>query len=82
MPIYEYYCQQCNKYFDHIKKFGDDSNGNCPECGTECKKVAFHPSNIIFKGSGFYTTDSKVTPPKPSIPSSSGGHKTRKRSIE
>jgi len=82
MPIYEYYCKNCNKTFDQIKRFGEDEDTTCPDCKSICPKVPFNPPSIIFKGSGFYVTDSKVTPPsKPSTPSSSG-HKTRKRSLE
>ena len=55
MPIYEYKCQQCKSVFEVTQKFSDKPLSKC-ECGGKVVRV-FHPAGIIFKGSGFYTTD-------------------------
>jgi len=67
MPVYEYRCKKCHYQFELKQSFGDDPIVTCPKCGSKAKRV-FSPVPIIFKGSGFYTTDSKPTggeTPKP-----------------
>ncbi|MHB8084548.1 MAG: FmdB family zinc ribbon protein [Dehalococcoidia bacterium] len=69
MPIYQYVCSKCNTKFELRQGFNDDSVANCPKCKCEARRL-FVPVPIIFKGSGFYVTDSKTTseaqlPPKP-----------------
>lgn len=61
MPLYEYECQECHKRFDRIQGINDDPVSECPFCGCEVERV-IHPSPIIFKGGGFYVTDSKESP--------------------
>jgi putative FmdB family regulatory protein len=56
MPIYEYCCTECGERFDRYLKVGQKAELVCPECGARARKV-FRPVGIIFKGSGFYTTD-------------------------
>lgn len=56
MPIYEYECQSCFLRFDIRRGFHDDTSVNCPRCNCQAKHV-FSPVPIIFKGSGFYVTD-------------------------
>jgi len=56
MPIYEYCCTECGEQFDQYLKVGQKAQPVCPECGGPARKV-FRPVGIIFKGSGFYTTD-------------------------
>ena len=68
MPIYQYVCSKCNTKFELRQGFNDDSVANCPKCKCEARRL-FVPVPIIFKGSGFYVTDSKTTseaqlPPK------------------
>lgn len=55
MPIYSYKCSNCEKVFDKFEKPGCDK-GICPECGSEALRI-FSPVGIVFKGSGFYSTD-------------------------
>lgn len=56
MPIYEYYCGQCDERMEMIQKFSDPPFTHCPKCGGEIRKLISSPA-IQFKGSGFYKTD-------------------------
>ncbi|MEE8413007.1 MAG: zinc ribbon domain-containing protein [Dehalococcoidales bacterium] len=56
MPIYEYECPSCSGRFDKRRSFTDNSPVSCPKCQCEARRI-FSPVPIIFKGSGFYTTD-------------------------
>ena len=58
MPIYEYECGLCQLNFEKKQGFDDEPVAICPKCQGEARRV-FHPAPIIFKGSGFYTTDSR-----------------------
>ena len=57
MPIYEYECTRCSSRFELKQSFDDDALASCPQCGGSALRV-FLPVPIIFKGSGFYVTDS------------------------
>ncbi|MBM3148703.1 MAG: zinc ribbon domain-containing protein [Chloroflexi bacterium] len=58
MPIYEYVCSRCNHRFELRQSFGAESATSCPRCHNGAQRL-FAPVPIIFKGSGFYVTDSK-----------------------
>lgn len=58
MPIYDYACDQCGHRFEAKQRFADDPLTVCPECQGHIRRV-IHPSGIIFKGSGWYVTDSR-----------------------
>lgn len=58
MPIYEYQCRKCGQRIEVVQSFSDKPLRRHEECGGELQKV-FHPAGIIFKGSGFYSTDSR-----------------------
>src|SRR6187455_1522562 len=58
MPTYEYACQSCGTHLEVFQRFSEDSLTECPKCGGPLRKV-FHPAGILFKGSGFYQTDSR-----------------------
>lgn len=58
MPIYEYECKRCGKRFELQQNFGSKPKKRCPECRGKLQKV-FSPVGIVFKGSGFYCTDSQ-----------------------
>ncbi len=58
MPTYEYHCDSCDKNFDVVQSFQDDPLTSCPTCGSPVRKV-FGNVGIVFKGSGFYKTDSR-----------------------
>lgn len=60
MPTYAYACKDCGHAFDIQQNFSEDSLTVCPECrGTLRKK--FNSVGVVFKGSGFYRTDSRST---------------------
>ncbi|MCA1726467.1 MAG: FmdB family transcriptional regulator [Actinobacteria bacterium] len=63
MPTYEYRCTQCGTHIEVVQRFGEDPPIECGVCGGELRKV-FHPAGILFKGSGFYKTDSRSAPSK------------------
>ncbi|MCL4416983.1 MAG: zinc ribbon domain-containing protein [Actinobacteria bacterium] len=72
MPIYSYRCTKCGKIFEKFRKMGSEGKEYCDSCNSEALRL-FLPSGIIFKGSGFYSTDYKSgsnktitgsTPPK------------------
>ncbi len=56
MPIYEYYCSSCEALFDLKQGFDADTIQSCPTCKEPATRK-FHAPAIIYKGSGFYTTD-------------------------
>lgn len=59
MPIYSYKCKACGQVFDRLeKKIGGNSRVGCDYCSGEAIRI-YMPVGIIFKGSGFYTTDYK-----------------------
>ncbi|MBI5653714.1 MAG: hypothetical protein HZC40_25180 [Chloroflexi bacterium] len=58
MPIYEYECENCGTHFDKLQSIQSDPILQCPECSGSVHKV-FTPTGIIFKGSGWYITDSR-----------------------
>lgn len=62
MPIYEYECQQCGIRFERLQKFSDLPVTTCPECEGDVKRL-IHPVGIVFKGSGWYVTDSRAKSP-------------------
>ena len=77
MPIYDYECTQCGHRFEVKQSFHDKPQADCPQCKKKAKRV-FHPTPIIFKGSGFYVTDHRKNTEPASTASStdSGKRKT------
>lgn len=60
MPTYQYACTECGEQSEVIQKFSDDPLTVCSDCGGRLRKV-FSPVGIVFKGSGFYRTDSRAS---------------------
>ena len=58
MPTYEYACQSCGAHVEVFQRFSEEALTECGVCGGPLRKV-FHPAGILFKGSGFYATDSR-----------------------
>ena len=83
MPTYQYACTDCGHRFEAVQAFTDDSLTTCPECGGKLRKV-YGSVGVVFKGSGFYRTDSRaassdMSPAKSSdkaSPEKSGGEKS------
>jgi putative FmdB family regulatory protein len=57
MPIYTYRCEDCGVQFEQSQKFTDSPLTRCPECGKKALRKVYLPVGIVFKGSGFYSTD-------------------------
>ena len=60
MPTYEYACGECGERLEAVQKFTDDPLTVCPACGGKLRKL-FSAVGIVFKGSGFYRNDSRVS---------------------
>jgi putative FmdB family regulatory protein len=58
MPIYEYECNACRQRFEKLQSFSEEPVRVCPHCGGETRRV-LQPVGVIFKGSGWYITDSR-----------------------
>ena len=71
MPTYAYACTECDHRFEAVQSFSDDSLTVCPECEGRLRKV-FNAVGIVFKGSGFYRTDSRSGSAVPSGSSAAG----------
>ncbi|MDT7599101.1 MAG: hypothetical protein QOK26_1178 [Pseudonocardiales bacterium] len=61
MPTYQYACTSCGHRFEAQQAFTDATLTECPECSGRLRKV-FSSVGIVFKGSGFYRTDSRSAP--------------------
>ncbi len=59
MPTYSYACTVCDNRFDMVQSFEEDQLTVCPECGGRLRQL-FSQVGIVFKGSGFYRTDSRA----------------------
>ena len=60
MPKYEYLCESCGHRFEVFQHIADTPLTTCPNCSGHIHRVLF-PAGIVFKGSGFYKTDSRGT---------------------
>ncbi|MFD8492296.1 FmdB family zinc ribbon protein [Amycolatopsis sp. NPDC059657] len=58
MPTYQYACKECDHRFEAVQSFSDASLTECPQCSGPLRKV-FGSVGVVFKGSGFYRTDSR-----------------------
>ncbi|PJN24001.1 FmdB family zinc ribbon protein [Kitasatospora sp. CB02891] len=58
MPTYQYQCTECGNGLEAVQKFSDDALTTCPDCQGKLRKV-FSAVGVVFKGSGFYRTDSR-----------------------
>lgn len=75
MPTYEYVCSSCGNRLEVVQRFSDAPLSQCGACGGPLRKV-FHPAGIVFKGSGFYSTDSRSGSSRGGAGSSGNGSKT------
>jgi putative FmdB family regulatory protein len=58
VPTYQYACTECGHAFEQFQNFSDDTLSVCPECEGRLRKL-FNAVGVVFKGSGFYRTDSR-----------------------
>ncbi|TME30316.1 MAG: FmdB family transcriptional regulator, partial [Chloroflexi bacterium] len=70
MPTYTYTCTACNDIVEKRQSFSDARLTTCEQCGGSLRKV-IHPVGIVFKGSGWYITDSRSSPASANGPGSS-----------
>ncbi len=74
MPVYVYHCDNCGIQFEKSQRFSDEPLKTCPDCGKKTlHKVITAPVSVIYKGSGFYSTDHR---------SSSGGSSSARSTKE
>jgi len=74
VPTYQYVCTQCHEPLEAVQSFSDAALTQCPVCSGRLRKV-FSAVGVVFKGSGFYKTDSRAASGSGSGESSSGGDK-------
>ena len=74
MPTYDYQCRSCGNITEVVHSMLEDGPTECDRCGGQLRRV-FHPTGIIFKGGGFYKTDSRSSSSS-SIGGSSQGSST------
>ena len=58
MPTYQYACTECGHSFEQFQSFSEDALTVCPVCDGKLRKL-FNAVGVVFKGSGFYRTDSR-----------------------
>jgi len=58
VPTYGYRCEKCGNEYDVWQRMSDEPGAACPSCGGEGRRL-FFPAGIVFKGGGFYKTDSR-----------------------
>jgi putative FmdB family regulatory protein len=72
VPTYQYACTECGHAFEQFQSFSDDALTVCPECQGRLRKV-FNAVGVVFKGSGFYRTDSRSSSSSSDASSTSAG---------
>ena len=70
MPTYQYACTECGHAFEQVQSFTDDALTECPQCAGRLRKV-FNAVGVVFKGSGFYRTDSRAGSSSATVPAAS-----------
>ena len=80
MPRYDYRCLECDNHFELRQSFSEAGKGTCPQCSGEGQRV-YHAVPVIYKGSGFYTTDyGRPKPPAENGSSKSGSESAKSSS--
>ncbi|MCU1602255.1 MAG: regulatory protein FmdB family [Frankiales bacterium] len=74
MPTYQYACTDCGESLEAVQSFSDPSLTECPACGGQLRKV-FSAVGVVFKGSGFYKTDSRSSSSATTPATSGSGEK-------
>src|SRR5437773_8694331 len=79
VPIYDYRCDHCGHAFSAVQSFGDAPLETCPNCGKKPRRLIV-ASAVVFKGSGWYKTDSRGAAPKDSEAPAAKSDDTKKDS--
>ena len=79
VPTYQYACTACDHRFEEVQSFSDPSLTDCPECSGRLRKL-YSSVGVVFKGSGFYRTDSRAKSSSPTSTSSDNGAKEKTES--
>ena len=82
MPTYVYACKSCGHRFEQYQSFSEDSLRTCPECAQETLRKVFDSVGIVFKGPGFYSTDSSTAGASTASSDSSGASSANSSSTE
>ena len=77
MPTYVYECRECGHRFELFQRFKAQPLQTCPECRESALRKVLFPAGVVFKGSGFYVTDSRE--PRSKVSASANGSKDRKK---
>jgi putative FmdB family regulatory protein len=72
MPAYDFKCTKCETEFEVERPFGATGSVKCPSCGSLKTEKIFSAAGVVFKGSGFYLTDSRSSASKSSGSESKG----------
>ena len=75
MPTYVYECKECGHRFEIFQSFSADALDTCPECQAVALRKVLFPAGVVFKGSGFYVTDSRRAQPSTSGKKKESGDK-------
>lgn len=75
MPTYVYACDTCGAQFEQFQRFSDEPLTTCPRCQAAVRRV-FQPVGIMFKGNGWYVTDSRKTSSATTPAATNGESKT------
>jgi putative FmdB family regulatory protein len=70
VPVYQYACTECGDQLEVRQSFTDEPLTECPTCDGRLRKV-LSAVGVVFKGSGFYRTDSRKQPAETSAGTSS-----------
>ncbi|MDP2792161.1 MAG: zinc ribbon domain-containing protein [Rectinemataceae bacterium] len=78
MPTYEYECRKCSHSFEQFQSMSEEPLKTCPKCGGDVRRLIGGGTGIIFKGSGFYVTDSKKASSAATVNAQAKSSKTEK----
>jgi putative FmdB family regulatory protein len=81
VPTYQYVCTECGHTLEAVQSFSDGPLTECPDCGGRLRKV-FSAVGVVFKGSGFYRTDSRSASTASSAAAPSSGSSDGKASSD
>ena len=79
MPIYDYHCDHCGHSFSQVQSYSDEPVAKCPNCGKKPRRL-IAPSAVVFKGSGWYKTDSRAPDKSEAKPETKSESKSESKS--